>query len=75
MARRSSWSFTLKGGSMKIYVMTTGAVFGLLTLGHLWRIIEEGPHLATDPWYILITVSAGALCLWSWRLVRHKGDR
>ena len=55
---------------MKAYVMTTGAVFGLLTLIQLWRIIAEGPHLVTDPWYVLITVAAGALCLWAWRLLR-----
>ncbi len=55
---------------MKAYVRTTGAVFGLLTLVHLWRIIEEGRHLATDPWFALITLAAAALCLWAWRLLR-----
>jgi uncharacterized membrane protein len=50
---------------MKAYVMTTGAVFGLLTLAHIWRVIEEGPHLATAPWYILITVAAAALSIWA----------
>jgi hypothetical protein len=55
---------------MKTYVMMTGVLFGLLTLAHVWRIIEEGPHLARDPWYILITVSSAALCVWAWRLVR-----
>lgn len=55
---------------MKAYLMTTGTLFGLLTLVHLWRIIEEWPHLATDPWYLLITATAGALCLWAWRLLR-----
>jgi hypothetical protein len=55
---------------MKAYVMTTGAVFGLLTLVHLLRIIVEGRHLATDPLYVLITVAAGSLCLWAWRLLR-----
>jgi len=55
---------------MKAYVMTTGAVFGLLTLAHLWRILEEGPRLAADPWYALITVAAAALCVWAWRLIR-----
>jgi hypothetical protein len=55
---------------MKAYVITTGAVFGLLTLAHVWRIMEEGPHLATNPWYVLITVAAAVLCLWAWRLVR-----
>jgi hypothetical protein len=55
---------------MKAYVMTTGALFGLLTLSHLLRIFDEGPHLAADPWWVLITVAAGALCLWAWRLLR-----
>jgi hypothetical protein len=54
---------------MKAYVMTTGALFGLLTVAHIWRIIEEG-HLAKDPWYLLITVAAAALCFWAWRLLR-----
>ena len=55
---------------MKAYVMTTGAVFGLLTLVHLVRIFVEGRYLATDPLYVLITVAAGSLCFWAWRLLR-----
>ena len=55
--------------SMKAYVMTTGTVFGLLTLAHIWRVIEEGPQLATEPWYVLITVAAAVLCLWALRLL------
>jgi hypothetical protein len=54
---------------MKAYVMTTGAVFGLLTLAHIWRVIEEGPHLAKQPWWVLITVAAAVLCLWAVRLL------
>jgi hypothetical protein len=55
---------------MKAYVMTTGALFGLLTLAHLLRMITESRRLATDPWYVLITVVTAALCLWAWRLLR-----
>lgn len=55
---------------MKSYVITSGAVFGLLTLAHIWRVFAEEPHLARDPWFILITVAAAALCLWAWRLLR-----
>ena len=55
---------------MKAYVMTTGAVFALLTLAHLLRIIVEGPHLAKEPFYVLITVAAAGLCVWAWRLLR-----
>jgi hypothetical protein len=44
-------------------------VFALLTLAHILRIIAEGPHLAKDPFYVLITAAAAGLCLWAWRLV------
>ena len=54
---------------MKAYVITTGAVFGVLTLLHLWRMIVEGVHLATNPLYILITVAAAGLCVWAVRLI------
>jgi hypothetical protein len=55
---------------MKAYVMTTGILFFLLTVAHLWRVFEEGPRLATDPWYVLVTLAAAALCLWAWQLLR-----
>ena len=54
---------------MKAYVITTGAAFGLLTLAHIWRGIEEGAHLAKEPWFILITLACAALCVWAFRLV------
>jgi hypothetical protein len=55
---------------MKAYVMTTGVLFGLITMAHVWRVVEEGPNLATNPWYVLMTLAAAALCLWAWRLLR-----
>jgi len=55
---------------MKAYVVTTGVLFGLLVVVHLWRVIEEGPGPARDPWFLGITVIAGALCLWAWRVLR-----
>jgi hypothetical protein len=55
---------------MRAYVMTTGVLFGLIAMAHAWRVFEEGPGLATDPWFILLTVAAAALCLWAWRLIR-----
>ena len=55
---------------MKPYLITTSTVFGLLTVIHVWRAIEEWPHLATDPWFLLITLAAAALSIWAWRLLR-----
>jgi hypothetical protein len=54
---------------MKAYVMTTGIVFGLITLAHIWRGIEEGRHLATEPWFILLTLGVAGLGVWSLRLL------
>ena len=55
---------------MRAYVMTTGVLFGLITLAHVWRAFEEGRGLATDLSFILLTIAAAALCLWAWRLIR-----
>ena len=55
---------------MKAYV-TTGSVFGLLVLAHGARVVAEGPHLATDPEFIVITIVAATLCAWAWYLLRN----
>jgi len=58
---------------MKAYIITTGAVFGLVTAAHLLRIVMENPHLAADPFFILITILSVALCVWAlWLLRRAK---
>jgi hypothetical protein len=54
---------------MKAYLMTTGVLFGLITLAHLFRMVGEGAHLATDPWFLLLTAAAAALCIWAGRLL------
>jgi hypothetical protein len=50
---------------MKAYLVTTGTVFGLITIAHISRIVAENPHLALEPWYILLTLVAAGLCVWS----------
>lgn len=54
---------------MKAYVTTTGILFGLITLAHVWRAFSESPHLALDPFFLLLTLLAAALCLWAVRLL------
>lgn len=54
---------------MRVYLITTGVVFGLLTLAHVWRILAESPRLATDLPFILITAASAVLSFWAWRLV------
>ena len=57
---------------MRSYVMTTGILAGLVVLAHLWRVSEEGAHLATDPWFVLSTLAAAALAAWALRLLVRR---
>jgi hypothetical protein len=57
---------------MRAYVITTGAIFGLVIVAHVWRAIEEGPHRVTDPFFILITALAVTLFLWACNLTFRK---
>ena len=34
------------------------------------RVFAEGPRLAKEPVFILLTIATAALCLWAWRLCR-----
>jgi predicted cation transporter len=55
---------------MKAYVITTGVIFVLLTVLHVWRATVER-ELATKPWFIVLTLSTAVLSLWAWRLLRR----
>jgi hypothetical protein len=59
---------------MRPYLLTTGAIFGLLAAAHVLRTIAEWPRLATDRGFILegpgIGVVAAAICVWACRLLR-----
>jgi hypothetical protein len=60
---------------MRAYVITSGAVFGLITLAHVWRAVAEGPRVATNPWFVLITLATAALSFWAWRSLRSLDAR
>ena len=57
---------------MKCYVITTGLIFGLISVAHIARIFAEGPALAKEPWFILMTILAIGLCIWAFRLVKSS---
>lgn len=57
---------------MKAYLITTGTVFGLITLAHLARIVAEGSRLMTEPLFLVLTVLSAALCFWAFRLLRSS---
>ncbi len=59
---------------MKTYVITTGSIFALITLAHVLRMISEGPHLAKEPVFVLLTLAAAGMSWWAWRVLR-RGSR
>jgi hypothetical protein len=57
---------------MKSYIITTGAVFGLLTAAHVARMFEEGVHLLSEPVFLSTTVAAASLCAWATIVLRKE---
>ena len=55
---------------MKAYVISTCTVVGLIVAAHIWRAIAEGPALAKDPFFELITIAAAGFCLWALRVLK-----
>jgi hypothetical protein len=58
-----------EGGFMRAYVITTGALFGLLTIAHVVKIILER-RLIPDPVFIIFTLISAVLTIWAWRVLR-----
>ncbi len=56
---------------MRAYVMTTGIVFALVFIAHMWRVIVEDFKPLTEPVFILLTLVALGLTAWSARLLRR----
>ncbi|HZV34253.1 MAG TPA: hypothetical protein VFB72_06715 [Verrucomicrobiae bacterium] len=58
---------------MKAYLITTGTIFGLMGLMHIWRAIDESSKMKTDPGYFFGMAALGclaaALSIWAWRLL------
>ena len=55
---------------MRAYVATTGVIFALLAVAHVWRVAAEGRHVA-DPFFIAITALAAAISAWAWWVLRR----
>jgi hypothetical protein len=63
-----------EAAAMKLYLGTTGTIFGVLAILHVWRIIIEWDHLIGQTWYFasiaVIGIFAAALSIWAWSLFR-----
>ena len=62
---------------MRMYIQVTGAVFGVMALVHVIRLILNWPAQVAG-WVVPIWLSwvailvAGALCVWAFRLAGRK---
>jgi hypothetical protein len=63
---------------MKPYLVTTGLLFALLALVHVWRAIEEWPDSAVGPGFIagttVVVALPGVLAWWAWQVLRNLPD-
>ena len=55
---------------MKVYVVTTGIIFALITISHVVRMLVE-PHVLTEPVYLFLTLLSAALAIWAVVVLRR----
>jgi len=54
---------------MRAYLITTGVMFALIAVAHVWRIAVESRALATEPSFVALTIVAVAMSGWAFRLL------
>ena len=55
---------------MKAYVITSGAIFALITIAHIAHIAME-THVLREPFFLLLTLLAAALSIWAFIVLRR----
>jgi hypothetical protein len=57
---------------MRAYLVTSGSIFGLITLAHVLRAVAEGIGVFADPFFVAATLAAAALSVWAGRLFQSR---
>lgn len=52
---------------MRAYVITTGILFSVITVLHVWEVIDRRHLVIEDPFIILLGLG---LAVWAWRLAK-----
>jgi len=52
---------------MKAYLVTTGILFAVITVAHVFEVVDRRRLFASDALILAVSV---ALSVWAWRLVR-----
>lgn len=55
---------------MKAYIITSGAIFALITIAHIAHIAME-THVLREPFFLLLTLLAAALSVWAFVVLRR----
>ena len=53
---------------MKAYLVTTGILFAVITVAHVWEVVDRHRLFASDT---LVLAASVGLSVWAWRLVRR----
>ena len=56
---------------MKAYIITSGAIFALITVAHIARLATETTHVLREPIFLLLTLLAAALSIWAFVVLRR----
>jgi hypothetical protein len=58
---------------MKAYLITSGAIFALITIAHIAHIAME-THVLREPFFLLLTLLAAALSIWAFVVLRRVSN-
>jgi len=59
---------------VKVYLATTGILFALLAVLHVWRLVTQWPGIGADLWVVAGgSLLSAALALWAFALLLTTG--
>ncbi|HEY3582531.1 MAG TPA: hypothetical protein VGK82_18390 [Pyrinomonadaceae bacterium] len=58
---------------MKAYIITSGAIFALITIAHIVHIAME-THVLREPFFLILTLLAAALSIWAFVVLRRVSN-
>jgi hypothetical protein len=71
--------WTLGGFAMKAFLITTGILFGLMAVVHIWRAIAEWPQSPVGLGFVLgmaaLIAVPGVLSGWAWWCLWKLSDK
>ena len=54
---------------MKAYIITSGAIFALITVLHIARLVTEPMNILREPIFVVLTVLGAVLSIWAFAIL------